>query len=166
MNGTPTLLRTVAIVAAGVLLLAIGKPAVAGLALRGLAVLVVALAVGRVAISTIGAIEPVRLFGRRADPRPPNELPRRVSSVADTLRVARSDDPIPAEVLRTLRDSFQHRLWRHHQLSTAVTEDHEAIRGRVSPHAAELLWPSGNQRRSIGLPTSAIPYLIDEVERL
>lgn len=166
MSETPTLLRTIALVAAGVLLLAIGKPAVAGLALRGLAVFVVSLAVGRVAVAAIGAIEPVRLYGRRADPRPPNDLPRRVSSVADTLRLARSDDPIPAEVLRTLRDAFQHRLWRHHHLSTAIADDQQAIRGRVSPYAAELLWPSDTHRRSLGVPTSAIPDLIDEVERL
>lgn len=159
-------LRVIAFAAVGTFLIALGKPAVAGLALRGLAVFVVAVVVARVVATAIGVLEPVRLYGRRADPRRPGEVPRQVSSVAETLRDAHRDDPMPATVQRSLRDAFQHRLWRDHRLSTASDGDREAIVARVSAEAGELLWPNDNARRAVALPCSAIPDLINEVERL
>ncbi len=166
MSSTPAWLRAIAVAAGAMLLIAVGKPAVAGLALRALGVFVVGLAAGHLVVRLLAGIEPAQLYGRRSDPRPPNELPRRISSVTEALRRAHRDETIPAEVLRGLRDAFQHRLWRNHHLSTATAGDEDAIRRRISPAAADLLWPSAATHRSVGLSTSAIPDLIDEVEQL
>lgn len=183
MSDTPVWLRAAASVAVAAMLLAIGKPTVAPLVLRGLLVVAVAVLVVRAVTATVGAVEPLHAYGRRADPRQPNELPRRIITIAELLRLAEPDDAAPPEVLRVLRGALQHRLWHHHDLSVAVAHHHGEIRRMISPVAAELLWPTGGSLRtatssetSIGtstgvpttlsVPTAAVPALIDEIERL
>jgi hypothetical protein len=119
-----------------------------------------------VVVHALHPLAPADGIGRRLDPRTPADLPRELASLGDELRTVRKRDPLPATVLRPLRTAGSQRLWTHHGLSMAVPEHDAAIRAMVSPTAYLLLQPAPTASEGPVIPGSALPALIEEIERL
>jgi hypothetical protein len=158
-------LKWVAGAALATLVIAVAKPAVAGLTLRLLAVGVAATFAVLAVRHVLHGLEPAEGVGRRPDPRAPAELPRDLAVLTDELRGTRRRDPIPPGSLRVLRSALQHRLWYHHGLSSTIPTDDPAIRATVSANAYAVLAGAPPQLPP-SIPASALPDLIEEVERL
>ncbi len=166
MRVTPLWLRSVAATAVLAMLIAIAKPPVAPLVLRGL---VVAAAIALVVATVTGILRdviPADGSGRRPDPRDPGDLPRELAQLTDELRQLGRRDPVPPSATRALRTAFQHRLWYRHDLSTTIPEHHDEIQRRVSPTAWALLMSAHADHGVLPIPPAGLSALIEEVEQL
>ena len=166
MRDAPRWLRVTAGIAVAALLVAMARPAIAGLLLRALAVGVAMAIAITVVANALHPLAPADGIGRRLDPRPPADLPRELASLGEELRAVRRRDPLPPTVLRPLRTALTYRLWAHHGLSTAMADDDGPIRAMVSPNAYLLLQPPPTASEGPVIPGSALPALIEEIERL
>jgi hypothetical protein len=109
-----------------------------------------------------------------APPVLPQELPeeyRRMSALMSRYRDSTSTAPIDPIARHLIRSVASQRLYQRHQLRLDVADHLPPIQPLVSP----LMWatiappprsPTGAQLPYPDIPTSAIPSLLDELERL